>query len=423
MKTTMKIAAAAVVSAALLAGCGGPAGGDSASKELSVWVTTDDTGYFKSVAKDFEAANPGTKIQLVEYANEAYKTSIQVAIASDKQPDVYWNDPGEASFKFVRDDQVLDLTETAKADAWADKLAAGTVDTVTLDGKVWGVPWTQQSKFMFYNPELFEQHNVTVPTTLNELLGTCEALSAKGVTPISFGNSERWTGLHYMTTINQKVVGEKQIAVDYAETGPADQLFTDPAYAKALQVLVDMQGAGCFNDGVNSVSPEIARATFYTGQAAMTFCGTWCLGVFDENGMSGKYSSFAFPAIEGGAGDQGVLITGPTVMQVGAKTKQPELAKKFVSFMVSDSEQRKLVEMSAKIPTNMSAAKGMEVDPQFASVIEQIDKATGTTLWIDSAASAKVSDVYQTVIQEVLGGNSTPEQAMERVREAAVASK
>jgi len=423
MKMPLKAAAAALVSIGLLAGCSSTPATEVAGNTLTVWALTDDTGYLKSVTKDFEQANPGTTMRLVEYANEAYKTAIQVAVASDNPPDVFWNDPGEASLKFVRDNQVLDLSDTAQADGWRQKLAAGTVESVALDGKVWGVPWTQQSKFMFYNPAIFENNSVSVPKTLNDLLSTCKALKGKGVTPISFGNSERWTGLHYMTTINQKVVGEKQIAADYAETTPADQLYTDPAYAKALQVLVDMREAGCFNEGVNSVTPEIARATFYTGKAAMTFCGTWCLSVFDQNGMKGKYASFPFPAIEGGAGDQGVLISGPTVMQVSSKTKQPDLAKKFASFLVSSSEQRKLVDMSSKIPTNTAAAKGATMDPAFASVVEQLGAATGTTLWIDSATPATVSDAYQTVIQKVLGGGATPDQAMEQVRQAAVAGK
>lgn len=389
---------------------------------LTLWVLSDIAPYFKGIAADFQKANPNVTITVRDYANEAYKTAVQVGVASNQPPDIFYNDPGEASFKFVRDGQVMDLTAAAKNAGW-DKTLKGTVGAFTLDGKIWGLPYTQQSKFMYYSKEIFAKEGVRIPLTFTALLTTCKSLKAKGITPISFGNSERWPGIHYMTILNQKVVGDAQIASDYSLKPAADKLFTDAGYANALQRLKDMQDAGCFNSAVNSVNPEIARATFYTGKSAMTFCGTWCLGIFNSNGFTGKYATFRFPRIEGGKGNQGYVISGPTGLQVSAKSANKEAATAFLTYVVSLEAQARLISETQRIPANTAAVKGLKIDAALSAVITDLGKAAGSTLWLDSAVESGVSDAYQNAIQEVLNGTKTPQRAMEGVREAALEAK
>ena len=389
---------------------------------LTIWVLNDIAPHFKEVAADFEKANPNVTITVRDYPNEAYKTAIQVGVASNQPPDIFFNEPGETAFKFVRDDQVMDLTAVAKKSGW-DKTLKGTVGGFTLDGKIWGMPYTQQSKYFYYSKEIFANEKIKIPTSFNGLLSTCKTLKAKGIVPISFGNSERWPGIHYMTILNQKVVGDAQIAADYSLKPAADKLFTDPAYATALQKLRDMQDAGCFNNAVNSVSPEIARATFYSGKAAMTFCGTWCLGIMDSNGFKGKYGNFRFPKIEGGKGNQGYVISGPSGLQISAKSTNKEVATDFLAYFISVKPQARMVETTNRIPANPAAVKGLTLEPALAAVIADLGKASGSVLWLDSAVESGVSDAYLNMIQEVLNGTKTPQQAMETVREAALVAK
>lgn len=389
---------------------------------LTLWVLNDIAPYFKGLAEEFRKSNPNVTITVRDYPNEAYKTAVQVGVASNQPPDIFYNDPGEASFKFVRDGQVLDLTAAAKSAGW-DKTLKGTLSAFTLDGKIWGLPYTQQSKYFFYNKEIFAKEGVKVPSNFGELLMTCRSLKGKGITPIAFGNSERWPGIHYMTILNQKVVGDAQIAADYSLKPATDKLFTDPGYATALQRLKDMQDAGCFNNAVNSVSPEIARATFYTGKSAMTFCGTWCLGIMNSNGFEGKYGNFRFPRIEGGKGNQDYVISGPTGLQVSAKTANKEAAFAFLAFVASEKAQARLVSETQRIPTIATAVKGLKLEPALAAVIADLGQADGSTLWLDSAVESGISDAYQNAIQEVLNGTKTPQQAMISVREAALEAK
>jgi raffinose/stachyose/melibiose transport system substrate-binding protein len=395
-----------------------------AQTTLNLWMLADGSldPYFEEIVAGFQEANPDIKVNMQTYANEAYKTAIQVGIASSEPPDIYFNWAGEDSFRYVREGQAAPLTEYATRDGWGD-LAPGATAAFSLNGDVYGVPMQQLSKYFYYNKEIFEREGLSEPASFDDLLALCTTLKDKGITPISFGNSERWPGVHYMTIFNQKVVGEATTAGDYDLSNAADQLFTDPGYALAFQKLLDMQGAGCFNDAPNSISPEVARALFFSGETAMTYCGTWCINIMNTNGFEGKFSLFRMPAITDGKGNQNFVMAGPQGVQVSANTSDKEAAAKFISYLMSQESQALMLNKYDSLVVRADAVVPDETDPMVAWVIDDLSTAEGTAMWLDTLLENSVSEAYLNNIQEVLNGTKTPEQAMEAVRAAAVTAK
>jgi raffinose/stachyose/melibiose transport system substrate-binding protein len=395
-----------------------------AQTTLNLWMLADGTldPYFEEAIASFQEANPDIKVNMQTYANEAYKTAIQVGIASDAPPDIYFNWAGDDSFRYVREGQAADLTEYANRDGWGE-VAPGATAAFSLDGKVYGIPMQQLSKYFYYNKEIFEREGLSEPATFDELLTLCTTLKDKGITPISFGNSERWPGVHYLTIFNQKVVGESVTANDYNLSNSAETLFTDPGYEIAFQKLLDMQNAGCFNEAPNSISPEVARALFFSGETAMTYCGTWCIAIMNDNGFEGKYSLFRMPTITDGKGNQNFVMAGPQGLQVSAKTQNMDAVAKFVAYLMSQESQALLLNKYNALVVRADAVNPDATDPMVAWVIDDLSKAEGTAMWLDTLLENSVSEAYLNAIQEVLNGTKTPEQAVELVRTAAVAAK
>ena len=89
---------------------------------LDLWFNSDDTfnQFNEKVIADFEAANPDIDIVYSPYANEAYKTTLQVAIGSDDPPDILFNWAGDDTGRFAREGNLLDLSSYAKQYKWAD---------------------------------------------------------------------------------------------------------------------------------------------------------------------------------------------------------------------------------------------------------------------------------------------------------------
>jgi raffinose/stachyose/melibiose transport system substrate-binding protein len=125
--------------------------------------------------------------------------------------------------------------------------------------------------------------------------------------PIGLGASEPWTIDSYVSVFNQKLVPGDVRKADSDLTAPTDKLFTDPGYVAALQKVLDMQAAGCFNDGITALTPEATRSMFAAGRCAMTLCGTWCLEVFDTEASKAATRDSTCPILKGRRGP--VMLT------------------------------------------------------------------------------------------------------------------
>jgi len=389
---------------------------------LELWFNGDEliNQFNEEVIAMFEEANPGVDIVYQPYPNEAYKTTLAVAIGSDDPPDMFFNWAGDDTGRFVREGHVLDLSSYAEEFGWAENVSPAALDAFTIDGGLYAAPYSLEAKYFYYNLAIFEEQGLEVPATFADLLNICTTLREAGITPMAFGNQERWEGVHYLSMLNQKVVGEEVIAQDYALATEADTLFADENYAGAFQALLDMQEAGCFADAVNSTTPDAALAQFFTEQTAMYYQGTWIIGPLREAEFEGMYGMFRMPAIEDGAGNQDYVLMGPIGIEVSSKTEHADIAAQFVDFYISADVQSKFVADLDRIPVRADAVDPDAVSASLAFVVNDLATATGATSWLDVVLENTVSEVYLNSIQEVLAGSLTPEEAAAAVREQAV---
>lgn len=400
----------------------------ASAQDIKVWTLGNAEGLPEFIAETaalFEAAHPGSKIIHEEFPNEAYKTQIQVALTGSAPPDVFFNWSGEDAGRLVRDGLVVDITEYGQAEGgFAGSVSEGWLSAFAYDGKNYGVPHEAVSKYFYYDPVFFEENNISVPTTFEELLGTCKAIRAvdESIVPWPLGNSERWKLNHVITMLNQRVLGQEATAADYALSAPDDELYTNPGYVEAWQKVVDLMDAGCFQDAPNATSPEATRSMFAAQISPMIYCGTWCANIFASEGYEG-FEMFRFPTIADGAGDPGGQFLVPQGFMVSSKSENPELAAAFISLMVSDDQAKSYAEKVGNIVSN--AAKIDEVDGTrwFKYFVNDISQATESVNVLDVLLEASVANAYLDAGVEILNRTMTPEQAMEFIRETALTAK
>jgi raffinose/stachyose/melibiose transport system substrate-binding protein len=395
----------------------------SAQTSLSFWNQGDATvkRFSETVVKTFEAAKPGTKVSLEVIPNEPFKTAIQVAMSADKQPDVFFNWNGDASGRFVRDGKVMDIGELGNG-RWNGVVAANLLQSYTIDGKLYGVPISRHTAYFFYNKAFFDTHKLAPAKTTAELRALCKEirrLDPKAI-PIVLGAKEPWTINHYVSMLFARTVPAAVRETDYALKNAADALFADPGYQQALEELVAMKTDGCFNDGVNSVSPEEARSIFASELAVMTYCGTFCVGPLVKEGFSGKYTAFRMPAVAGAKGDPDATFYVLTGLQIAANTKNKEAAADLINHYVGPDMQAEMVKQLGRLPVNPAAmAKVGEIDPMIRWSIDDLNSAGAPISPLDVELEANVSKVLLTGGQEIMNGTKTPAQLMSDVRASA----
>ena len=394
---------------------------------LKMWALVNENHpeFIEMATQAFQEENPNITVELESIPNETYKTAIQVALVGSEPPDIFFNWSGEDAARLSRSGLALDITElgaqegnyqTLVSDAWQQAFAIG--------DKQYGIPVEAVSKYFYYNTKYFDEHGLSVPATFDELLGLCGKIREidSETVPLPLGNSERWKLNHYITVINERVLGLDAVRDDYALNAPDDELFTNPAYEKAWETVLALKDANCFQDAPNATSPEVSRSLFSAEISPMIFCGTWCMSIFDTEGFT-DYALFRFPPIEGGGSDGSTNMVIPQGLQISAKTEHPEEAVKFASFLVNADMSKLYAEMRGAIPSNPEKVGEMEATDQFKWVAQDIGSLSESFSVLDVMLEAGVSEAYLDMGVEVLNGTKTPAEAMEVIRTAAIEGK
>ena len=302
---------------------------------------------------EYEQMHPDIKFNIISAQNQEYKEKIKIVVGSEDTPDIFFSWVGDFTERFIREDLILDLTPYLEADPeWKDSFIESQLEQyVNADGMQYGIPFRLDCKLFFYNKAIFDEHNLTVPTTWDEFINVCETLKAAGITPISFGNQEPWSASHYIGTLNQICVPDEVREKDY---NPKTGEFTDPGYVEALQYY--QQILQYTNDNPNGVKPDMGRTNFIMEQSAMYYAELIEIPYIKADNAEMEFGMFNFPKIEGAKGNQDILTGVPEGFVVSSKTKYPDECVEFLKWFL-----------------------GKEVGTQMCQEIGWFNAAKGTT--------------------------------------------
>ena len=422
-KSLLVILSLVLVASFVLTACG--TSGESGEEQVTIrffhkWPEPEQLEYYNFVIEEFEDAYPNIKVEMEAASDEAYKDKIRILMASDDVPDIYFSWAGEFSWKFARAGQALDLTDAVLNSDWKDKIVMSAVEPFKVGEQIYGIPMRINAKFMVYNKAMFEEYNLSVPTTWNEFLSVCETLKANGVVPIAFGNEFPWASAHYVGDFNAKLVNGDTLAADYLLTADPEDLFTDPFYVEALSRFQLLADEGYFNSGSNAISHSNARSSFIAEQVAMFYLELEEFATIAQDRGDDWFGFFQLPGGTGGEGDERLITGAPDGFMVYGNTKHPEEAITFLKFLTSPEMGTEYVTRLG-IPSSVVGAT--TEDNALATVVEgleQINQASGMALWMDTDMDIRIVEVYLPGMQAVLGGSKTPEQVMQEVHDIAV---
>ena len=138
---------------------------------------------------------------------------------------------------------------------------------MTVDGMIYGLPMEQNTRHMFYRPDLLEKHGIDVPETWDDVIAACEVLQAEDSIVIPFtvqlhaGWAWRLEFLDLLLAFGGMPLNE--------DNTPA---FNSEAGVMALEKLVEIADA-CMGEEGLTYSIDDSQIGIATGELAMAF--TW----------------------------------------------------------------------------------------------------------------------------------------------------
>jgi ABC-type glycerol-3-phosphate transport system substrate-binding protein len=288
-------------------------------------------GTLQELLAQFEEES-GITVNFVDVGHEDYKTGILIQLAGGNPPDAHTVWAGARTAFQVQNGSLAPIDEMWAANDLDSQFSAGMIESaVTYDGHKYLLPFGFHIAPMWYNPKVFADAGVEIPTTWDELKGACTTFSEAGILPISMGATAQWPAQFWFDYLILRTAG-----ADYrAKLMAGEASYSDPEVVRAMELWAELFDAGCFADGatINSIDWTDAADQLASGEAAMNLMGTWIMGYLNGNGFEPgtDYDFFEFPVI-----DEGVpsAVVGPVdgfVTAAGAAN--PEGAMQLLAFL------------------------------------------------------------------------------------------
>ena len=391
-------------------------------KILTIWAEDNDNGVLlNKICEDYQKnVNPNFTWEYEMVASDNLQQKIATLAASNDLPDLFAYEAGAPLSVLIDSGKVKNITEAVDEIGTADYLNSGAVELLKgLSGTddLYDLPLGLNVEGFWYNKALFEQAGCEVPTTWDEFIDVCDTLKNKEITPIAFGNSDKWYTMWYVGQFNANFVNKDVRTADY---NPSSGAFTDEGYVKAVQTFLDLNDAGYLGKNVNSKDYYQVREEFAAGKQAMILDATsqfsFYTGAMGEDG----YGYFKIPIPDGATGDEAsTIVTGGSEnYAISAETKHPDEAVKFLKFLTKKAQAEKQTKETGLPNAIIGGITEDNSDAVIAAAYKTSEDYNAIAEWLDQCVDGNVSNTYMASLQEALDGKLA-EDVMADVQKAA----
>lgn len=351
--------------------------GDKVVKVFQLKVEINDA--LQQLAKKYEEET-GVKVEVTSVGGGAdYGAALKAEFQKGSEPDIFMIQ-GAGDLE-VWSHKVDDLS----SEKWISNAVKGTLDTVTKDGKVYGMPVATEGYGLIYNKEILDKASIDPKSidTFDKLKAAVEKLDANKAdlgldNVISYTTKEFWvTGNHTFNIGLAAQDNPAQFTKDYLDN--KTDIVNNQGF-KDWMNLVDLlckYGGGATLDTID-YSTQVGN--FALGKTAFLHQGNWVSG--DLAGLGADFDMGFIPlAINNDTTISGSIPVGvPMYWTVNKDSAANAEAKAFLDWMVtSETGQKALVEDMSMIPafTNFN----VETQDKLAKSIIEYNNVGKTLPW------------------------------------------
>ena len=340
----MKKLLAFALAAMMLFGLAASSLAEGETVTLKVWGSQEDQELLGVLVENFKAANPDT--------------TWDISLGVVGEPDAkarYLEDPAAAADVFAfSNDQLLDLVNadalyevTRNLDAIVAANSAGSIESATLDGVLYGYPMTADNGyFLYYDKSVLSEEDVQ---TLDSILAKANEAGKKVFMDVPTG----WY-------IASSFLGAG-CTLGLDENGKQTCDFNNEAGVAAGEAIRAFTADPAFLTGDDSV---------LTGGMGDTICagvsGTWNAAAIQEK-LGENYAACKLPTFTlNGEQVQMSSFIGTKLIGVNTQTAHPVEAMMLAEFLTNEEAQQLRFEMREIGPSNSNVAASEEVQANIA---------------------------------------------------------
>lgn len=391
------------------AACGGPAGGNAASRiTWSTWGTPEEGQRFEKFNAAFKTDNPTitATLQMVPSYSD-YHSKLLTQLTSGTAPDVFYVGDDYIG-KFVSAGVLMDLSSVVDGTDAKIKLT-------DFNPALFGAGKTDKGLFALpndCNPDVFWFDKKALAAagitenpaelaaagnwTIETFLSMCAKLAAKDMTGAMFWNywSTHWS---WVAANGGKVFDDAGKFV----------LPQDPTSVAAIESLAEGFTNKSFTVADTLPDGSGADSLFVSHKAGFYVQGRYGIGTAEQSGTKEVYDIAPWPTVSGKPGPSGVAAS---YLVINAKTKAPDAAKTFVGdFLRAKGQTLRLADGGNAVPS-VKGADSVVMDGNYPvhakSFLEMTE--TGFENFPQEAKVPGLSSDVSTAMLSMYQGKASP---------------
>ncbi|MBW4082225.1 ABC transporter substrate-binding protein [Paenibacillus sp. S150] len=365
---------------------------------------------FEPLIEKFDQEHEDINVRVETAAGNSIREKLLAEVAANNTPDLFVHWGVRRTENYLKEGKIADLSELIEQDSEVkDLYPEESYNGVVYQGGTYGLPLTNYSYYMMINRELFEQHNVEVPTTYDELVAAIETFKQAGLIPFAANNhSARYMML---TWLAQKTTTEELIQRTTANEPFGDELL------QAAEKAVALQKMGAFPEGKETLATAQSLELFNAERSPMFYQLGWTIGSINPD-LLDKLEVVPFPLADAEAESTVLSGTGFYIYMSQDAYDDPlrrDAAWKLMKTLAGPEFGKPLQEQGIGITPIPGEYDVSQTSVVFQQVLEQLEQARTIPSMDEQMLSQKVSDEYWTLTDQLSLEAITPQQYVEEL--------
>ena len=361
---------------------------EEASGDVTIWYYWETEGHQKAlnhIIEEFNGSQDSITVQAKYVPFADFKKQLSIGASADELPDlVILDNPDHAAYAAMG--IFADITDKFDVSNYYE----GPVNSCTLDGKLYGVPFGSNDLVLFYNEDMLKEAGCEVPTTWDELLEVAKATTTDSV-----------FGFAHCALQNEE--GTFNFLPWVWSTGATSYEINSEGGIKALNFEKELVDSGAMTKEAINWTQGDTMHQFIAGNLAMMINGTWQIPTMREEVPDLNWNVAPIPQdkeqASGLGGENYAVIAGGN----------EDAAVKFLEFATTPETCLYMMNAMGYISADSTIAEnqfeGDEVYQVFVDEMQYAHARGPLPEW------PSISDAISLAFNKVITGESAPEDA------------
>ena len=361
---------------------------EEASGDVTIWYYWETEGHQKAlnhIIEEFNGSQDSITVEAKYVPFADFKKQLSIGASADELPDlVILDNPDHAAYAAMG--IFADITDKFDVSNYYE----GPVNSCTLDGKLYGVPFGSNDLVLFYNEDMLKEAGCEVPTTWDELLEVAKATTTDSV-----------FGFAHCALQNEE--GTFNFLPWVWSTGATSYEINSEGGIKALNFEKELVDSGAMTKEAINWTQGDTMHQFIAGNLAMMINGTWQVPTMREEVPDLNWNVAPIPQdkeqASGLGGENYAVIAGGN----------EDAAVKFLEFATTPETCLYMMNAMGYISADSTIAKdqfeGDEVYQVFVDEMQYAHARGPLPEW------PSISDAISLAFNKVITGESAPKDA------------